>query len=156
MAEYGDVVINNYSDAQACARWYFPTGSTASASAARSVMPTRFKFKAGGNDINMYKIIEGKFCGACHNGNVAWSVKNCILCHSGKPARDPDTRKHDAGAGRSGQPLTNRNRRLHEPSIENDALLIAGHSAGHVADNCNSRAADQEQADSRQGQASTG
>lgn len=21
----------------------------------------------------------------CHNGEVAWSVKNCNFCHSGKP-----------------------------------------------------------------------
>jgi len=23
-------------------------------------------------------------CGACHNGDIAWSVENCDLCHSGK------------------------------------------------------------------------
>ncbi len=44
-----------------------------------------FQFKAGGNQINMLKIIDGQFCGACHNGELAWSVENCNLCHSGKP-----------------------------------------------------------------------
>ncbi|HHH36572.1 MAG TPA: hypothetical protein ENK48_07070, partial [Gammaproteobacteria bacterium] len=44
-----------------------------------------FKFKAGGNKITMAKIIDGKFCGACHNGEVAWSVENCAMCHSGIP-----------------------------------------------------------------------
>jgi len=33
----------------------------------------------------MAKIIDGKFCGACHNGEIAWSVENCGMCHSGKP-----------------------------------------------------------------------
>jgi hypothetical protein len=33
----------------------------------------------------MLKIIDGEYCGACHNGDVAWSVENCDLCHSGKP-----------------------------------------------------------------------
>ena len=44
-----------------------------------------FKFKAGGNDINMAKIINGEFCGACHNGEIAWSIENCEVCHSAKP-----------------------------------------------------------------------
>ncbi|HKK55686.1 c(7)-type cytochrome triheme domain-containing protein [Marinobacter sp.] len=44
-----------------------------------------FEFQAGGNDINMLKIIDGEYCGACHNGNIAWGVENCELCHSGKP-----------------------------------------------------------------------
>jgi c(7)-type cytochrome triheme protein len=44
-----------------------------------------FEFKAGGNQINMLKIIDGQYCGACHNGEIAWSAENCNLCHSGKP-----------------------------------------------------------------------
>jgi hypothetical protein len=33
----------------------------------------------------MLKIIDGEYCGACHNGDVAWSIENCDLCHSGVP-----------------------------------------------------------------------
>jgi len=44
-----------------------------------------FKFKAGGNKITMAKIINGQFCGACHNGQISWSVENCNMCHSGIP-----------------------------------------------------------------------
>ena len=44
-----------------------------------------FQFKAGGDQINMLKIIDGQYCGACHNGEIAWSVENCNLCHSAKP-----------------------------------------------------------------------
>jgi len=44
-----------------------------------------FKMRAGSNDITMGDIIDGKYCGMCHNGEIAWSVDNCELCHSGKP-----------------------------------------------------------------------
>ena len=33
----------------------------------------------------MVKVIDGEYCGACHNGNIAWPVENCNLCHTGKP-----------------------------------------------------------------------
>ena len=51
-----------------------------------------FVFKAGGNNIDMLKIIDGQYCGACHNGDVAWSIENCELCHSGMP--DTPTQVH--------------------------------------------------------------
>lgn len=44
-----------------------------------------FKMRAGGNDVLMADIIDGKFCGMCHNGQIAWSPENCDLCHSGLP-----------------------------------------------------------------------
>jgi c(7)-type cytochrome triheme protein len=85
-AEYGDVVINNYSDGAGMRPVVFPHWFHRIRFRCKVChADLGFKFKAGGNDINMYKIIEGKYCGACHNGKVAWSVKNCILCHSGKP-----------------------------------------------------------------------
>lgn len=85
-AEYGDVVMNNYSGAANMRPVVFPhwfhrvrfTCKTCHADLG-------FKFQAGGNQVNMLKIIDGQFCGACHNGNLAWSVENCDLCHSGMP-----------------------------------------------------------------------
>ena len=85
-AEYGDIVINNYSDKAGMRPVIFP----------HWFHRVRFRckvchadlgiqFKAGGNDINMVKIIEGQFCGACHNGELAWAVENCNLCHSALP-----------------------------------------------------------------------
>ena len=47
--------------------------------------PRQVVIYAGGNDINMVKIIDGQYCGACHNGNIAWSIENCNMCHSAKP-----------------------------------------------------------------------
>lgn len=43
-----------------------------------------FEMRVGSNDITMDKITDGQYCGMCHNGEVAWSVDNCDLCHSGK------------------------------------------------------------------------
>lgn len=43
-----------------------------------------FKMRAGANVVQMNDIINGKFCGMCHNGQVAWSADRCDLCHSGK------------------------------------------------------------------------
>ena len=63
-----------------------------------------FKFKAGGNEINMVKVIDGQFCGACHNGEVAWNVENCNMCHSGKTGHaDAGAREHDQLAGAAGR-----------------------------------------------------
>jgi len=85
-AEYGDVVMNNYSD-QAGVRpvifphWFHRLRFRCKVCHA----DLGFEFKAGGNQVNMLKIIDGQFCGACHNGDIAWPVDNCNLCHSAKP-----------------------------------------------------------------------
>ena len=42
-----------------------------------------FKMRVGSNEVTMADIIDGKFCGACHNNDIAWSVEKCDLCHSG-------------------------------------------------------------------------
>lgn len=85
-AEYGDVVMNNYSDAAGMRpvvfpHWYHRIRFRCKVCHA----DLGFKFKAGGNQITMEKIIDGQFCGACHNGEVAWSVENCGMCHSALP-----------------------------------------------------------------------
>lgn len=85
-AEYGDVVINNYSDGAGMRPVVFPHWFHRVRFRCKVChADIGFKFKAGGNDINMVKIIDGQFCGACHNGDLAWSVENCNLCHSAKP-----------------------------------------------------------------------
>jgi c(7)-type cytochrome triheme protein len=85
-AEYGDVIINNYSDAGGMRPAVFPHWFHRIRFSCKVChADLGFKFKAGGNEINMVKIIDGQYCGACHNGNIAWSVENCDLCHTGKP-----------------------------------------------------------------------
>lgn len=85
-AEYADVVINNYSDKAGMRPVVFPHWFHRVRFRCKVChADLGFQFKAGGNDINMVKIIEGQFCGACHNGEIAWSVENCNLCHSAVP-----------------------------------------------------------------------
>lgn len=85
-AEYADVVINNYADAAGMRpvvfpHWYHRIRFRCKVCHA----DLGFQFKAGGNKITMAKIIDGQFCGACHNGEISWSVENCGMCHSGIP-----------------------------------------------------------------------
>lgn len=47
------------------------------------------RMRAGANSITMTDIIEGRFCGACHNERIAWGPERCELCHSGKPGHPP-------------------------------------------------------------------
>ena len=83
-AEYGDVVINNHSDAAGVRPVVFPHWFHRVRFRCKVChTDLGFKFQAGGNDINMVKIIDGQYCGACHNGSLAWSVENCDACHSG-------------------------------------------------------------------------
>lgn len=85
-AEYGDVVINNYSDSAGMRPVVFPHWFHRIRYRCKVChADLGFKFKAGGNEINMVKVIDGQFCGACHNGDVAWNVENCNMCHSAKP-----------------------------------------------------------------------
>jgi c(7)-type cytochrome triheme protein len=85
-AEYGDVVINNYSDKSGMRPVVFPHWFHRIRYRCKVChADLGFKFKAGGNEINMVKVIDGQFCGACHNGEVAWSIENCNMCHSAKP-----------------------------------------------------------------------
>ena len=84
-AEYGDVVMNNYSDAADMRPVIFPHWFHRIRFRCKVChADLGFKFQAGGNQINMLKIIDGEYCGACHNGEIAWSVENCDLCHSAK------------------------------------------------------------------------
>jgi c(7)-type cytochrome triheme protein len=102
-AEYADVVINNHSDAAGMRPVIFPHWFHRVRFACKVChADLGFKFKAGGNDINMVKIIDGQFCGACHNGEVAWSVENCNLCHSAKPGTP--TQVHESTIQKLAQP----------------------------------------------------
>lgn len=85
-AEYGDVLMNNYSEEAGMRPVVFPHWFHRIRFRCKVChADLGFKFKAGGNKINMLKIIDGEYCGACHNGEVAWAVESCDLCHSGKP-----------------------------------------------------------------------
>lgn len=104
-AEYGDVVINNYSDAAGMRPVVFPHWFHRIRFRCKVChADLGFKFKAGGNDINMLKIFDGQFCGHCHNNTIAWGVENCVLCHSGVP--ETKTRVHNSTSDRLVAPVS--------------------------------------------------
>ena len=98
-AEYGDVLINNYSEAAGMRPVVFPHWFHRIRFRCKvSHADLGFKMQAGGNEINMLKIIDGEYCGACHNGEVAWAVETCDLCHSGMPGME--TQVHQSTASK--------------------------------------------------------
>lgn len=103
-AEYGDVVINEFSDEAGMRPVVFPHWFHRIRFRCKVCHgDLGFKFEAGGNGINMLKIIDGEYCGACHNGDVAWSIENCDLCHSGIP--DTPTQVHHSTTQKLVAPL---------------------------------------------------
>ncbi|HEB56537.1 MAG TPA: hypothetical protein ENI98_09575 [Gammaproteobacteria bacterium] len=83
-AEYGDLVLNEHAEKEGMPPAVFPHWFHRIRFRCKVChADLGFKFKAGGSGINMLKIIDGQYCGACHNGEIAWSVENCNLCHTG-------------------------------------------------------------------------
>jgi len=75
-AEYADVVINEMSEEAGVSpviypHWFHRIRYQCSV----CHVDLGFKTKAGGNGITMDKIIQGEYCGACHNGEIAWSAE---------------------------------------------------------------------------------
>lgn len=84
--EYADVVLNRGSDKAGVRPVIFPHWFHRIRFRCKVChSELGFKMRAGGNQIQMSDIIDGKFCGTCHNGQVAWAADRCDLCHSGKP-----------------------------------------------------------------------
>ena len=85
-AEYADVVINRQAEKNGMRPVVFPHWFHRIRFRCKVChAELGFKMRAGSNPITMTDIIDGRFCGACHNNEIAWSLENCDLCHSGKP-----------------------------------------------------------------------
>ncbi len=85
-AEYADVVINRQSDKQGVRPVVFPHWFHRIRFRCKVChYELGFKMRAGSNDFNMMALSDGKFCGACHNNEIAWGLDRCDICHSGKP-----------------------------------------------------------------------
>jgi len=85
-AEYGDVVISKRSEKENMRPVVFPHWFHRIRFRCKVCHhELGFKMRAGANEVLMADIVDGKFCGACHNGKVAWNAERCDLCHSGKP-----------------------------------------------------------------------
>ena len=85
-AEYGDVVLNKRSEKEGMrpvvfSHWFHRIRFRCKVCHAE----LGFKMRAGANDVQMSDINDGRFCGMCHNGQIAWAADRCDLCHSGRP-----------------------------------------------------------------------
>jgi c(7)-type cytochrome triheme protein len=83
-AEYGDVVLNKRAENEGVrpvvfSHWFHRIRFRCNVCHSE----LKFEMRAGANQVTMDEITDGKFCGACHNGDIAWSTENCDLCHSG-------------------------------------------------------------------------
>ena len=84
-AEYGDVVLNRRSEANGVRPVVFPHWFHRIRFQCKVChSELGFRMRAGTNDVMMSDIIDGKFCGMCHNNDVAWGAERCDLCHSGQ------------------------------------------------------------------------
>lgn len=99
-AEYGDVVLNKRSEANGQKPVIFPHWFHRIRFQCKVChSELGFAMRAGANDVLMADIIDGKFCGMCHNGTVAWSAERCDLCHSGRPGLASGVIGGDATSG---------------------------------------------------------
>jgi len=100
LAEYGDVVLNRRAEAEGMPPVIFPHWFHRIRFRCKVChSELGFEMRAGANDVTMVEIIEGKFCGLCHNNEIAWGPENCELCHSGRPGLEPGIRGGNATAG---------------------------------------------------------
>jgi len=85
-AEYGDVVLNKRAEQEGMPPVVFPHWFHRIRFRCKVChFELGFEMRAGSNNVTMQEIIDGKFCGMCHNDEIAWGVENCDLCHSGRP-----------------------------------------------------------------------
>jgi len=84
--EYGDVVLNHRSEIEGMRPVVFPHWFHRIRFQCRVChSELGFEMKVGATRPTMNEITSGAFCGACHDGEMAWSVDNCGLCHSAVP-----------------------------------------------------------------------
>jgi len=82
--EYGDLVLNKLAEKEGMRpvvfpHWFHRLRFTCNVCHNEN----GFKMRAGSNDVTMADIVDGKFCGMCHNNEIAWSPEHCDRCHSG-------------------------------------------------------------------------
>ena len=89
-SEYGDVVLNLSSEASGMRPVVFPHWfHRIRFRCTVCHYELGFKMRAGANDVQMADIMDGKFCGMCHNDRIAWGADRCDLCNSALPRTPP-------------------------------------------------------------------
>jgi c(7)-type cytochrome triheme protein len=91
VSEYGDVVLNHQAEQAGVRPVVFPHWFHRIRFRCKVChSELGFQMRAGANRVSMAQILDGQFCGMCHNHNanaVAWGPERCDLCHSGKPGQ---------------------------------------------------------------------
>jgi c(7)-type cytochrome triheme protein len=95
--EYGNIVLNRYTGEGKAMKgvvfphWWHRTQFTCKV----CHVDLGFKMEAGAADMKMADIFAGKYCGQCHNGEVAFAPTNCNRCHS-QGIEVPENRKFES------------------------------------------------------------
>ncbi|MBI4715406.1 MAG: hypothetical protein HY760_05660 [Nitrospirae bacterium] len=83
-AEYGDLTLNRYAEQAGMPPVIFPHWLHRIRFKCKVCHEDIFIMKQGANDVNMFKIVQGEYCGKCHNGKIAWAPVYCDRCHAGQ------------------------------------------------------------------------
>lgn len=80
----GDIVLDKKSSLNGVPAVVFPHWKHRGRFRCYACHPEPFVMKAGANDIGMAALQAGKFCGRCHNSEVAFEIgfNTCRKCHS--------------------------------------------------------------------------
>jgi len=81
-AEYADLTLNRYAEQAGMPPVIFPHWFHRIRFKCKVCHEEIFIMRQGANDINMQKIVQGEYCGKCHNGRIAWAPIYCDRCHS--------------------------------------------------------------------------
>ncbi len=100
MAEYADVILNQHAEQEGVRPVIYPHWFHRIRFRCKVCHhELGFKMKAGGNEISMAAILDGKFCGMCHNEEIAWGLEHCHRCHSGLPGLKTGIRGDNKAGG---------------------------------------------------------
>lgn len=80
----GNIVLDKKSTLNGIPAVVFPHWKHRSQFRCYACHPEPFAMEAGANDIGMAALQAGKFCGRCHNGELAFEIgfNTCRQCHS--------------------------------------------------------------------------
>ncbi|MBF8272791.1 MAG: hypothetical protein HW380_1896 [Magnetococcales bacterium] len=100
MAEYADVILNKNAEKEGMRPVIYPHWFHRIRFRCKVCHhELGFKMQVGGNDITMANILDGKYCGMCHNDEVAWGLEHCHRCHSGLPGLPTSIKGGDKAGG---------------------------------------------------------
>lgn len=90
--EYGDVVLDSKKESMAKAGVgpvVFPHWFHRIRFKCKVCHEDIFVMQRGANNVSMKEIVQGRSCGVCHNGIVAWEPLYCERCHAEPGAKGP-------------------------------------------------------------------